>query len=194
MGCEIELKAHVPEERVEDLVRRLRDLNGSVYLGEIKKYDIYWSDNEEGEPHFRTRYESSADGERVLFTQKPMKKKDYCTEYNVENEFEAPPGEWERIQTFIKGIGLVICRIKIKNGYHFAVNLDNMELHSEVLNVKHLGWFIETEICGDDIEKMDKEAAEHALYKLLSLLEVPVSAVEPMGYNKMLKAVGYERG
>ncbi len=199
MSAEIELKAHLEDDAVDDVVCRLKSMSGAEYLGEVRKYDIYWSHTEEGDPEFRTRQETALDASgcethRIIFTQKPMKRKDYSTEYNVENEFEAAPGEWKRILAFIAGIGLVACRIKEKEGFHFRVCMDGQEMHSEILNVKHLGWFIETEICGDDIDAMDKKAAERALYALLRVLGISETAVEPRGYNKMLKAAGHERG
>ena len=194
MGCEIELKAHVNDNHVDSLISSLKNLNDSYYLGEIGKYDIYWSHSEDGEPLFRTRLEDSSEGQRVLFTQKPLKSKDYCTEYNVENEFVSSGAEWDNVQKFMKGLNLKICRIKIKEGHHFKIDLNGFEMHCEVLKVKYLGWFIETEICGDDIDLMDKEGAEKALYFLLGLVNIPIDAVEPKGYNKMLKEVGHERG
>lgn len=194
MGCEIELKAHLNEENIESVINLIKQIPSCKDLGPIDKYDVYWSHSEEGEPLFRTRLEQNYDGARVLFTQKPMKSKDYCTEYNVENEFEVSASEWDKIQTFCKCSGLQICRIKCKAGYHFTFECNGFEMHCEILNVKYLGWFIETEICGEDLDSMDKEGAEKALYYLLGVVNVPFDAVEPRGYNKMLKACGHERG
>lgn len=194
MSCEIELKAHIADCDVDNLVQQIKKLEKCKYLGKVDKYDIYWSDTEDGEPKFRTRLEHSSDGERVLFTQKPLKSKDYCTEYNVENEFETDVSQWQKILEFLDCAGLKKCRIKEKNGYHFIIELDNFEMHCEVLNVKYLGWFIETEICGNNLEQMDTAGAEKALYHLLDILKVDLSAVEPKGYNKLLRAVGHEKG
>ena len=194
MGCEIELKAHLKNEEVDAVIEKLKSLDNSKYLGPIDKYDVYWSDDENGEPIFRTRLENGNDGARVLFTQKPMKSKDYCTEYNVENEFEASAAEWDKIQLFCHSAGLKICRIKCKTGHHFSVICNGFELHCEILNIKYLGWFIETEICGEDLDKMDIEGAEKALYYLLGMINVSFEAVEPKGYNKMLKEIGRDKG
>lgn len=194
MSCEIEIKAHLKTEQIESILDRIKKMDNCRYLGPIDKYDIYWSYSENGEPKFRTRLENSDGGARVLFTQKPLKSKDYCTEYNVENEFEVSASEWDNIQIFCRGINLQICRVKYKNGYHFELNFDNFLMHCEILNVKYLGWFIETEICGQNLDEMDKEGADMALYHLLGVLDVAIDAVEPKGYNKMLKEIGHDKG
>lgn len=193
MGCEIELKAHLSEDNVNEVISLLKKVDSFKDLGPIDKYDVYWSNTEDGEPLFRTRLEHNNEGARVIFTQKPMKSKDFCTEYNVENEFEVSASEWDKILNFYKCAGLKICRKKYKTGFHFFLNCNGFDMHCEILNVRYLGWFIETEICGEDLDSMDKEGAEKALYYLLGIINIPFDAVEPKGYNKMLKECGHER-
>ncbi len=194
MSCEIELKAHLKEEEIESVISILKGMPTCKDLGPVDKYDVYWSTSEDNAPLFRTRLEHNNEGARILFTQKPMKSKDFCTEYNIENEFEVSASEWDKVQYFYKSAGLKICRIKCKTGYHFMLNCNGFDMHCEILNVKYLGWFIETEICGENLDSMDKEGAEKALYYLLGVVNVPFDAVEPKGYNKMLKACGHDKG
>ncbi len=194
MGFEIEIKAHVPPERVESIREFLSSYPGSEDQGTIDKCDIYWADNEDDPPRFRTRLEKTDKGAAVLFTAKPLKKKDYLTEYNVENEFTADCDQWENVLEFVSGLGMKVCRRKWKKGYAWFADQDGFRIHAELLEVKYLGWFLEMEICSKHEEDIDKTAAEVALFKLLDQAGVSRSAVEPIGYNKLLVAAGHERG
>ena len=72
--------------------------------------------------------------------------------------------------------------------------MDGFKIHAELLDIRFLGWFLELEICFDSLDGVDKDAAERALRKLLSQVNVPESAIEPTGYNKMLIAIGHDKG
>ncbi len=194
MGFEIEIKAHVPPERVESIREFLSSYPGSEDLGTIDKCDIYWADNEDDPPRFRTRLEKTDKGSLVLFTSKPLKKKDYLTEYNVENEFTSPADQWDRVLEFATGLGLKICRKKWKNGYNYMLCCNGLSIHAELLDVRFLGWFLEMEICSEREEEIDKSAAEEALFAVLDASGLERSLVEKTGYNKMLVAAGHERG
>ncbi len=101
MSIETEIKAHVNDERIEDVKTKLCNLPSCKVLGEISKFDMYWSLTEDGNPMFRTRKEIDAGKPRVLFTAKPHKEKDSKgTENNEELEFEAPYNQWDSILTF----------------------------------------------------------------------------------------------
>lgn len=194
MGFEIEIKAHVPPERVDSIRDFLSSYPGSQNLGTIDKCDIYWANSENDPPRFRTRLEKSDEGSVVVFTSKPLKKKDYLTEYNVENEFTSPSDQWDRVLEFVKGLGLAVCRRKWKKGYNFMVPCNGFSIHAELLEVRFLGWFLEMEICSETEEEIDKSEAEKALFAVLDSSGLERSLVEKTGYNKMLVAAGHERG
>lgn len=195
MAYEIELKAHVAAEQVPDVKVRLMAVPGIRYIGETDKFDIYWSKTPDGEPVFRTRRQMTSDGPEVLFTAKPHKKKSAKgTEENQELEFCAPDGQWDSVLMFCSGIGLEVCRLKWKKGFEYSVDIDGFHIHAELLDVRFLGWFLELEICVDDLSSVDDKAADSALRKLLSLAGISEDAVEGKGYNRMLKEAGREKG
>ena len=194
MSYEIELKAHVvPED-----VGRVRDCllsSGAGYIGPTDKFDIYWAKTSDGEPVFRTRRQLTVQGPEVLFTAKPSKtKSEKGTENNQELEFVTPDKQWDNVLTFCSGIGLQVCRLKWKKGFEYTVDIDGFTIHAELLDVRYLGWFLELEICVDDIASVDAESADKALRKLLSICGIPEDAVEGRGYNRMLRDVGKEKG
>ena len=194
MGFEVEIKAHVSEDNVP-LIRSFFDNNKEAsFCGCTDKQDVYWAKNETDPPMFRTRLEKTDNGSEVLFTSKPLKKKDYLTEYNVENEFSAASDQWEDVLHFVSGLGLKVCRRKWKKGYGWFVDVDGFNIHAELLEVRFLGWFLEMEICSKNEDDIDKAAAEKALFKLLKMVGVSEKNVEPVGYNKLLVAAGHERG
>ncbi len=194
MGFEVEIKAHISEDNVP-LIRSFFDNNKEAsFCGCTDKQDVYWAKNETDPPMFRTRLEKTDNGSEVLFTSKPLKKKDYLTEYNVENEFSAGSDQWEDVLHFVSGLGLKVCRRKWKKGYGWFVDVDGFRIHAELLEVRFLGWFLEMEICSKNEDDIDKTAAEKALFKLLKMAGVSEQNVEPVGYNKLLVAAGHERG
>ncbi len=195
MSYEIELKARIGADDLDRLKDSLLAVPGMRYIGPTDKFDIYWSQTDDGEPMFRTRRQLTVKGPEVLFTAKPTKTKtEEGTEENKELEFYAPDKQWDNILTFYSGIGLQICRLKWKRGFEYYVDIDGFHIHAELLDVRYLGWFLELEICFDTLEGVDVVAADKSLRKLLSLVKVPESAIEPTGYNKMLIAVGHEKG
>lgn len=194
MGCEIEIKAHVEENQVESVKEKLSKIEGCTYLGTIDKEDIYWAHQETDPPVFRTRKEAENGIPRILFTSKPLKTKEDKTEVNIENEFVAESAQWEGIIGFVEGLDFKVCRRKWKRGFHYMVPVDGMDIHAELLYVRHLGWFLEIEICGDDIADFDRAEAESALFKLIKLAGLKEEAVEAKGYNKMLKDIGRNLG
>ena len=73
MGYEIELKAHVKDEQLDSVKTAISSLPDIREYGPINKFDMYWSQTEDGDPLFRTRREATAEGSHVLFTAKPNK-------------------------------------------------------------------------------------------------------------------------
>jgi predicted adenylyl cyclase CyaB len=195
MSFETEIKAHVQEDMVETVKNKLKCFPSCVEHGDISKFDVYWSDSEEGDPLFRTRKETCNGKTDVLFTAKPSKSKTKTgTEKNVELEFEASGDQWERILEFVKGTGYKVCRIKWKTGWHCTIEHKGFEIHAELLEVRYLGWFLEMEICTESDADLDFIAADKALREVLAQMGINQSAVEPLGYNKMLRALGHSKG
>lgn len=195
MGYEIELKAHVREDQLDSVKSAISGLPSTMSLGPINKFDMYWSQTEDGDPLFRTRREATSDGSRVLFTTKPNKTRTADgTEENQELEFSAPDSQWDNILTFCSGLGLQVCRLKWKKGSHYHVFFEDHDIHVELLDVKYLGWFIEMEICPPSLEGFDVENAHGVLRDLLEAVGISEDAIECVGYNKLLKAIGHDKG
>lgn len=195
MAYEIELKAHVNENDLDRVTGSILGIPGVKVLGSTSKFDIYWSQTEEGDPVFRTRREMNADGPMVRFTAKPSKSKtERGTEENQELEFCAPDSQWDRVLSFCSGLGLQVCRLKWKKGTGYMVNIDGFPIHAELLDVRFLGWFFEMEICPESLEGFDFDAADCALRKLLSMVGIPEEDVEIRGYNRILKSIGKDKG
>ena len=195
MSFETELKAHVQEDMVENVKSKLKAYPSCHVHGDISKFDVYWSDSEDGDPLFRTRKETCNGKTDVLFTAKPSKTKTKDgTEKNIELEFQAQGDQWERVLDFVRGVGCKVCRIKWKEGWHCTLEHNGFEIHAELLKVKYLGWFLEMEICTETDKDLDFVGADKALRELLAYVGIDQSAVEPLGYNKMLKAIGHAKG
>ena len=195
MGYEIELKAHVREDQIDSVLTAISELPSVKNLGPINKFDIYWSQTDDGDPLFRTRREATAEGSHVLFTAKPNKTRTPDgTEENQELEYIAPDSQWDNIMTFCSGIGLQVCRLKWKKGSHFHVLFEGHDVHVELLDVKYLGWFLEMEICPPNLDDFDVENAHSVLRRLLSALGIAEEAIEHVGYNKLLKAINHDKG
>ena len=71
---------------------------------------------------------------------------------------------------------------------------EDYDIHVELLNVKYLGWFLETEICPPSLEGFDVENAHKVLRDLLAAIGISEDAIEHVGYNKLLKAIGHDKG
>jgi len=189
MGVEIEIKARI--SNVSEVLDALKKLPYSTYQGEVDKTDIYWSDKADGTPFFRTRAQIVDGKESVLITSKPDKLKVDGTEFNIENEFETDISQWNSILTFCQGLKLVHCRHKYKKGWQFMLKKNSSLIHAELFEVKYIGYFLEMEICGEDFEEAKVEESEKDLHLVLEDLNIPKSAIEPTGYNKLLEASGH---
>lgn len=195
MGYEIELKAHVRDDQLEAVRTAISALPEVRSFGPINKFDMYWSQTEDGDPLFRTRREATAEGSHVLFTAKPNKTRTPDgTEENQELEYTAPDSQWDNILTFCSGLGLQVCRLKWKKGSHYHVLFEGYDIHVELLDVKYLGWFIETEICTPNLVGFDIGNAHKVLRDLLAAVGISEDAIECVGYNKLLKAIGHDKG
>lgn len=191
MGLEIEIKARVLDEEVNSILNLLKTLKCSNYIGKIKKSDVYWSKSIEDKPILRTRVEEDEKTKNLYLTSKPNKTKINGTEINTENEFQVSLDQKEKVEEFISGLGLVICRLKSKEGYQFLIEENGIQLHAELLNVKFLGWFLEIEMTDETVSESE---AENAILKVFDEVNLSRDRIEPTGYYKLLKACGHSLG
>ncbi|MCF0237898.1 MAG: CYTH domain-containing protein [Sphaerochaetaceae bacterium] len=197
MAYEIELKAWVEDENVEEVKAILSKISCSeVCLEEVHKDDIYWALSEDNDDSlFRTRLEKIGDKEEILFTRKPSKSKDETgIEFNEEVEYCVSANQWENVLKFIPAMGYEIVKHKWKDGWHCYINKNSFDIHVELLKVKFLGWFLEMEICPSTLEGFDSLSANNTLKEILRICNISLSSVEPRGYNRMLTAIGKDKG
>ena len=192
MGLEIEFKAFIDSNRVEEVKKKLESL--FVYNGYVKKTDEYFSSLPNGEPLFRIRIQNDKKGSKILITSKPNKSKESGLEFNIENEFEVPFDQLSNLRNFITGLNLYLCRKKYKEGYDFSGFFDSSNLHLELLNVKYLGWFLEVEIIslnGLEPKKEDLNVINNIFRNILDKLDIGFEHIVSTGYYKMLAAAGH---
>lgn len=183
MSYEIEIKAHVKKDNVSNIDL----LFAKSKLGSIEKYDIYWSRNGEYPYEFRTRLETEDGISQILMTRKPIQQKG-VTEVNEELEFSAPEEDWDTILLFFESLGYRKGRIKQKKGFHYNVERNDFPVHVELLDVTHLGWFLEMEICSDEeLSSEELTEAQKTLTGLVVEAGLSTEDIEPLGYNRMLR-------
>lgn len=189
MGYEVEFKAHVADNQIEEL----KEVLGAsfTYIDYLKKNDEYYAESEDAKPLFRIRTEN----DKIIYvTSKPEKSKLDGLEVNTENEFSVCFNQLEKLRKFAEGLNLMVCRRKYKEGYEYKGQFNCFNLHIELLNVRYLGWFLEVEILsykGSDAISCDKDKIQDLITDLLSFLKISRSSLESMGYHKMLKACGH---
>ncbi|MFA7109863.1 MAG: hypothetical protein WC162_12035, partial [Sphaerochaetaceae bacterium] len=92
MSLEVEMKAHVREDQLEEIKKRLTQI--ADFIGTVEKHDIYWATELDSELLFRTRLQILGDKKEVLFTRKPVKVLEE-TEINEEIEFRSNVEDWD---------------------------------------------------------------------------------------------------
>lgn len=188
MGCEIELKAHIEAQRVQQLRQKLATFDSYKDEGEVLKEDLYYAFNKKDKALFRIRKEIVNNKQSVLLTSKPTKALNGLTEVNQENEFSVSYDQATDVQTFFEGLGYVVCLKKQKKGYACWIYFEGFDIHVELLDVNNLGWFLEIEIVSlDDINDLfSVTKAQEALYSLLSFLGISEKQIETKSYRSMI--------
>ena len=170
---EIEVKARTTEpERIRSELDR-RFGKGK----EVHKRDHYFHLPGVLEQSLRIR---CYDGKTELTTK--HNRRDEEGENNLEYEFLAMPGEYDRAVSFFHALGHVDYFIKTKDGWEWH----DEDAHIELLSVNDLGWFVEIEILLP-FDASDAKALESGrrIHALLSSLGVD-NAVESASYRDMI--------
>jgi len=183
MSLEVEMKAHVRKDQLEEIKNRLSQI--ADYIGTVEKHDIYWSTDSEEELLFRTRLQILGDKKEVLFTRKPVKKLEE-TEINEEIEFTSNIENWDEIQKFFLNLGYVIGLKKVKEGWEYLSQVNGIEIHIELMNVNNLGYFFEAEITFKERNDSYIKLCQKALFDLFEKLGLTQS-IERKSYRKMIK-------
>jgi len=187
---EIELKAHLdaPEQ-----TERLLSLFADFSFRCIKK-DRYWT---LGEKSIRIRQELTDDQEKFLITHK-LKNRTGAIEINRELEFELATSAVPAFTAMLESFGFIRTAEKRKDTKVFmphpalfkADTLCGRESVSVELSViEPIGAFLEIEVLyADEGAAPDDELrnAQSVFDTLLTVLEIPQSAIEPRPYNELL--------
>jgi len=184
MSLEVEMKAHVRENQLEEIKNRLTQI--ADYIGTVEKHDIYWAKDIESELLFRTRYQILGDKKEVLFTRKPVKSL-LETEINEEIEFSSDSKSWEDIQLFFKSLGYEIGLKKVKEGWEYLAEENGIEIHIELMKVNDLGYFFEAESTFKERNESYIKLCQKALFDLFEKLGLTQS-IERKTYHKMIKS------
>lgn len=172
---EIELKARVADPAAAE--SRLRQF--CVFAGETDKNDRYWQ-NSAG---MRARIREETGRPAVL----TWKQKTLAggIEVNEENEFSVSSAA--QAAAFLSAAGFTPVLCKKKHTKTFRFSLDGGKSASlELSDVHGLGFFLEIEICLQQPDARQTEAAKRTLRELLAKAGLPEQAVEPRYYSELL--------
>lgn len=174
MSYEIEIKAHASaglKERIDEYV-------GQPGL-EVVKSDTYYALPSDVVPRFRIRLENGG----ILVSAKRNRRMDGL-ECNQELEFHHDNVEDLAVmQDMAALLGYEVFIHKYKRGWSWMCG----QVHIELLDVKHLGWFLEMEI----ISQVDGFEANGPLYdelmRILHDLGCQDGDIESRSYQEMLR-------
>lgn len=180
MSYEVEIKAKVDDKLslVDELNKRFGPFT------KVEKKDTYY--NFKTDEDFVTRCRIRVQGEDLIITTKQKNIKDGF-ECNKEIEFIHPKKDLETIDEFFKNLGLKILREKEKSGYEWQSG----DMHIELLDVKHLGFFLETEIISDTNDEKEVDLLNKKLLSFYESLGIDKEMIEKRAYNQMLKELGF---
>ena len=170
---EIEVKARTTEpERIR------AELDSRLGEGrEVHKRDHYFHLPGVLEQSLRIR---CYDGKTELTTK--HNRRDEEGENNLEYEFLALPGEYDKAVAFFHALGHVDYFIKTKDGWEW----NDDDAHIELLSVNDLGWFVEIEILLPfDASDEEAQRSGRRIHGILSSLGVE-DGVEPTSYRDMI--------
>ncbi len=187
MGYEVELKVFVDRQEVgePELKKQIDSFthkNGAF----IKKEDIYYHVPSSPEPSFRIRDEEN----RLLITMKE-KHKENGVECNKELEFSHENvADKAVLQEMARHLGYEVLRIKRKTGWEWTYE----DVHIELLNVSHLGWYLEMEAISKENASSMTEPLKKELFELLDTFGFTPDQIETRGYHRMLRELEAKEG
>lgn len=174
MGYEVEIKAHAYRELKEVIDQFLRTEGRPV-----TKDDIYYAMPGDVTPRFRIRTED----DDLLITAK-QNHREGGVECNRELEFSHRPKEDRAVMDeMARMLGYETFIHKHKEGWQWYLE----DVHIELLNVTHLGWYLEMEIISDKPDLKDNQEKVMKLYMILESVGLCSCDVEQRSYQLMLR-------
>lgn len=174
MGYEIEIKAHCDatiKERIDSYCGR----EGQY----VVKEDTYYAFSQDTMPRFRIRREN--DG--ILVSAK-VNSRQGGLECNRELEFfHENVSDLDVMKEMAKMLGYEVFIHKYKKGWSWHAH----DVHIELLDVKHLGWFLEMEIISQTDGFESNRANYEKLFKVLHDLGLDDKSVETRSYQELLR-------
>lgn len=158
MAYEVECKVSLAPKNVTDVKNRIEGLAGISGSKEVDKDDLYYSANGR-EALFRLRCEKDS----VTVTRKAKETRADGFEVNDEIEFSLERSFVGQVQAFFHSLGYKELVAKRKRGWQWSYT----DITVELVNVEHLGWFVEMEVLLD--AGSDAVAAENARLRLSDL-------------------------
>ena len=187
---EIELKARLTNpERTEQQLSRIAD-----FAFHCVKTDCYWSF---GKKTLRIRREQTAGKETVFVTHK-LKKYTGAIETNRELEFELPVTAVPVFTAMLENLGFICTAKKQKDTKVFIPRsglfkeetlAGSKALSIELSVIEPIGTFLEIEVLYQNEGAVDERHIHNArtiFDTILTVLEIPQSAIEPRPYNELL--------
>ncbi|MCK9287299.1 MAG: class IV adenylate cyclase [Sphaerochaetaceae bacterium] len=185
---EIEIKAHVehPEE-LKPIIDSLLDSEGTFQ----RKTDVYYGRKSENNSplsraaQFRLRYLEDS----IIITRKSKQLQTGGVENNSEIEFSVSIAEQQHIKNFFVSLDFVIVAEKEKTGWYWVK--DNLTI--ELIEITHLGWFIEVEYLLEDVAGDDEiNAVKMKLFDFLAACHISKQAVESRYYLDLIEEISLD--
>lgn len=173
MAYEVEIKAHADE----GLKEKIDAYTSQTGLPVIKE-DTYYAFPGDVTPRFRIRRENDF----ILISAK-RNHREGGLECNEELEFRHDNTDDQRVMEDMAALlGYEVFIHKYKRGWSWMYG----PVHIELLDVRHLGWFLEMEIISDRPGFENNRENYGRLYEILAALGLDGSAVEAKSYQEML--------
>lgn len=175
MGYEVEIKAHAYPE-LKEVIDRFTGVEGHP----VEKDDTYYAMPGDISPRFRIRDE----GEELLITAK-QNHREGGVECNKELEFAHKPTSDKAVMEEMAALlGYEVFIKKHKKGWEWHYG----EVHIELLDVLHLGWYLEMETISSIPGLEENREKVALLYMILSAVGLCSCDVESKSYQQMLRA------
>lgn len=173
MAFEIEMKAHA-DASAKERIDRIAGAKGSPVL----KEDLYFALPGDEAARFRIRLENG----RLVITAKANNRRGGL-ECNEEVEVEHDAADRAKLVRMAELAGFEIFIEKRKEGWSW----NHGPFHIELLDVKHLGWFLEIETFSDHEGFEANKALYDSIRNIMAEAGVPESAVEERPYQMLLR-------
>ena len=171
---EVELKAYVDDWAV--VKEKIESICGSGNI--VSKRDQYF--HKPGEKHQAFRIRDN-NGSMELTSKQTGQNEN--GENNLEYEFSAPIGEYDKAIGFFKNLGYEPYFRKYKNGWEWTMD----DVHIELLEVIDLGFFLEMEILIPfNSSEEDVKDSQFHLQKLLAKFGISKEQVCSKSYRSMI--------